>query len=206
MSRQIDTKLPAAGAGARSAVRCQDGCADSAIALWPLAALILLLAVVDLEAQAPVLRSHLATYTARDGVVYSEPVYVLLLAYVGTTPQDARLDIWTTNSMSPNATIGAPFDTAGEAFHEVAVANVPAIGADGAPIPGWVMIPVKQVKIFLPSMGQWIYDQHMRIVVQVTTVPGCGVACGSVLLLPRTALAMIQKPLGAPSKRRGVAP
>lgn len=160
----------------------------------------------------PILRSSLSSYSIPSSTpelsqLYAAPHYILMLAWISTDIPDARVYVSTTNSMSPNAISSAPWNLIGEEPDAgYALRLIPALTRDGRTIPGWYVVPVRQLYIYLPSYNQWLADEWMRIRIAVGP-PGCSVpACGAVTLLARTPLHDIPTVPGDPGRRRVVTP
>lgn len=128
-----------------------------------------------------------------------------LLAYTGPLPSGARIAVWTTNSLSPNATAGSPWDQVGEQLYSYDAAAIAWV-VNGTIVPGWVIVPIRRSRILMPSTGEWIDDVWRRIIVMVSDTPGCAtVSCGARVVVSRTA--WVDVPM-APinTRRRAVAP
>lgn len=147
---------------------------------------------------------------------YGRSNYFVLLAWAGPTNGNARVYVWTTSSMSPNAIAPPPWDLIGEnpykTYRESDVIATQRVQDEATgewrnePMPGWLMIPVEKGEIFIPSENRWIEDIHMRVTVYLSDVPGCDVpVCGARTLLTRTDQSLILRSPGS-VRRRAVAP
>lgn len=182
-----------------------------------LAAFCIFMACKAGGAPAPVLRLNLASYTtatrpeigATHTETYTNRVY--LLAYIGEpTIPDARVWVWTTSSMSPHVLDPEPWSEIGDYSDTWPVWALPFRDADGKPVPGWIVVPVRQLRINMPTGStSWILDVNMRAVIYIAP-PGCNVpACGAEVVMSRTniaSIATLPTPPPAPARRRAVAP
>lgn len=170
-----------------------------------LCALVATAIAFPMAAQWPVLRTS-GPYTIAGpaqvlSLTFTAPEYAFLLVFVGDTDSvpDARVYYWTTSSASPNADAPSPWDQIGESpAYGYQVARIPYKDAAGRVWPGWVVVPIKLTALL--SGGVWTPDEHMRVIVYLSS-PGCAAsACGAATLLPRTDLSDI--PMVGPAEKR----
>lgn len=153
---------------------------------WLFVLLLLMLVFWPAHAQYPALRTD-TPYVDQHG----RSDYTVLRIWAGPIPAaDSRIEIWSTSSMSPNATAGSPWDAVGEDVAMWRLTDLPsARDSLGNPMPGWLDIPIERRRIYMPSLAQWVWDDWRRVTIYLgsMTVMFCAdESCGARLLVGRT--------------------